>query len=123
MPDYTGISNTCPYINDVISYLTEIQNKFLSVEDLLESGELREIKSLVDDCYTSLEHIRGMNSSLRDFGNDMYRKNETSETMQAELQSELYDCQLKLNESQEEITKLENQIEDMQATIDKLENQ
>lgn len=109
--DVTGVSNTCPMINEVQNYINYIMRNY---SDQMDSEELKDGKAMID----TLESIRDSNSELREFGTRMYEEreefeNEVSErdSKISEMESELAELRNKVNSLEEENEELENRVE------------
>lgn len=93
--DYTGVENTCPKIDEVISFI----NSIVIPEDSYHSKE---------DIIAIMERIRESNVELRNFGNQNYRELGEVETERNSL----------LNENKD----LKSDIEDLKIEIEELED-
>lgn len=96
--DNTGVPQTCPYINDVIRFIEGI-NWCEDQEDDAQG---------VTEVIKTLEKIRSMNSDLRDFGNQEYKRAE-----EAEKDRDYYEKQVRC---------LEDEVANLEKTVKELEN-
>lgn len=84
--DNSGVKNTCPSIDDIISFLNDLN--FDNIDDFYK-------KDLVD----IMEEIRDANKSLREWGNQNYNEKE-------ELQEEV-------DKLKDDVSDLEKELEDL----------
>src|SRR5690606_41341373 len=92
--DATDIPNTCPMIDEVISFIDNIR---IDWED-----EYHTKKELLD----IMERIRTSNQNLRDFGNEQYYRAE-------ELESDLEYFKSINEDLERDISRLENEISEV----------
>ena len=88
--DNSGIENTCPKIDEVISAIDSVNWE----ESYWDAKTITEI----------MEKIRKANSDLRDWGNQMCRERD-------ELQDEIYELQKEKEDLQDEIYALKEENE------------
>lgn len=92
--DYSGVELTCYLIDNVISQIDNSED-----EDL----DKRELINL-------LEQIRKANSSLRDWGNELYEEKEDLENEVSNLKNQIIDLNEELSSKIDEITSLNEEI-------------
>lgn len=98
--DFTGVGNTCPYIDEVID----------AVRDVSNWGELSNGYHSLEALEQNLEAIRHSNEQLRDFGNEWFKASE-------EFEKEM-EAQKAINEDLEmEIENLKNENEELQTNL------
>ena len=104
--DNAPIKNTCPIIDDVVRYVDDWRNRYSDDES----------ESEFKDALSILEDIRSANSTLRDWGNEEYKRAEDLEKERDELQKE--------NERlQSDITYLQSEMQYYQAQLNESNNQ
>jgi len=102
MSDKTGIKQTCPYIDDVISWLEYICDSFeIQTEDVNNRRKW---------CIEYLEEIRKMNSKLRDIANEHIDKSQDLEQENYKINDELTDANNRILELESEIKQLEYEL-------------
>jgi benzoyl-CoA reductase/2-hydroxyglutaryl-CoA dehydratase subunit BcrC/BadD/HgdB len=92
--DNTGVPQTCPYIDEVIRFIEDVK---------WQEGQEDDAQTVVEICKT-LEKIRSMNTDLRDFGNQEYKRAE-----EAESDRDYYEKQVK---------SLEDEVENLKNLVD-----
>jgi benzoyl-CoA reductase/2-hydroxyglutaryl-CoA dehydratase subunit BcrC/BadD/HgdB len=92
--DNTGVPQTCPYIDEVIAFIEAIK---------WQEGQEDDAQTVIEICKT-LEKIRSMNTDLRDFGNQEYKRAE-----EAESDRDYYEKQVK---------SLEDEVENLKNLVD-----
>jgi FtsZ-binding cell division protein ZapB len=110
--DHAPIGNTCPMINEVISYIEGIDwNLDDENESKLNDDGIEAVKTL--------EKIRTANSTLRGWGNDMCKESMGRDDLEKENNN------LKTDNGyyQDEIKSLEKQISELEDKIYELEKQ
>ena len=118
--DNSGIANTCPKIDEVITAIMEacrcidnyvMNNKEISVEDEeLLSNVVHDLKNTHDGKNSLLELIRTANSDLRDYGNNEY-------TEKQEIQSKLDTAERKIEDLEQDIKTYKSDIKTFQEEI------
>lgn len=99
--DRCPVGNTCPFIDDVLDFLKNIEN--------LEDSDYKWIKK-------QLENLRTQNSALRDWGNDEQNKVN-------ELKSEAEKAERKISDLESTVSDFEERIKELKAEIKELETQ
>lgn len=112
------IENTCPFIDEVISYLEEE----IEVSD---SNDARRRDYMIE----IMERIRKMNEGLRTWGverfeekNDLESDNEDKANRIQELEYEMEDLHAKIEEYEKEISRLESEVSDLNVELEDLQN-
>ena len=95
--DNSGIDNTCPKIDEVISAINSVD---WGEDNYWDADRVIEI----------MEQIRGANSNLRDWGNEMCRERD-------ELQKEFDYLEKEKNNLQDEINHYEKQIKELEDEL------
>jgi len=101
--DYSGIDNTCPKIDEVISAIDSVNWDEDSYWDAKTVTEI-------------MEQIRKANSDLRDWGNQMCRERD-------ELQDEFDDLKRENDKLQDDVIYYEKQVKELGNKIDSLEDE
>lgn len=87
--DYAPIKHTCPDINKVIKWLNaaiDEANNGLKIEDIDDiKATFKEILYHLDGIESLVEDLRDSNSELRDWGNDLYERNQELEQQLEDL--------------------------------------
>lgn len=81
--DYAPIGNTCPMIDEVVSFLNGIQ----------WNEEEADLKSQAIQALEILEKIRNANSTLREWGNEEFKEKEYFEKEISQLQSRVLELE------------------------------
>ena len=102
MNDKTGIKQTCPYIDNVISWVDDICDNF--------ETETEDISNKRKWCIEYLEEIRKMNSQLRDIANDHIDKSQDLEYEIDKVNERLTDANNRILELESEIKQLEYEL-------------
>jgi len=112
--DPTGISQTCPLIDEVICFLNNIE--WDEGEEDLDNDSTRMVQVL--------EMIRTANTKLREFGHEQYeRANEYEKDLERansridELEKESKYYEKKIDSLEDAISDLETQLIEQQANI------
>lgn len=98
--DATNVPQTCPFINEVISFIDRIEWN----EDQESSKEEAKLILL------TLETIRTHNGSLRDFGNEQYYQ-------AYELESENDSLKSEVKRLEDDVKYLESEISKIESTL------
>lgn len=98
--DYTGIDQTCPYINTVRDFIEGIE--WSDDEENLAKG--------AKEACVVLEQIRQMNSDLRDFGNKQAQELEEMEKDRDYYQRTAENHEKEIEWLKEEIRNLQKEI-------------
>jgi len=102
MRDNTGVKQTCPYIDNVISWLDDICGTFeIKTDDIGKKEKW---------CIEYLEEIRKMNSELRDIANEYIKKAEELEQENDKVSRDLNDAEKYIEELKSEIKQLEYEL-------------
>jgi predicted nuclease with TOPRIM domain len=101
--DNSGIDNTCPKINEVISAIDSVNWDEDSYWDAKTVTEI-------------MEKIRKANSDLRDWGNQMCRERD-------ELQDEFDDLKKENDKLQDEVNYYQKEVKELENKIDTLEDE
>lgn len=117
------VKNTCPDIDRIISTITSICKQMESCNDddgkdvLLEciSEWKSELESIGTGRNNDLEDLRHSNSSLRDWGNEMYNDAERLELERDEFETKYEDEKDKTSELKSKIDDLENEILELKS--------
>lgn len=96
--DKSGIGYSCPFLDEVISNLKEVESR-IENEVALE---------YINDCYNPIEKARAIHDELREWGNSIY-----NELQQANSDFEYYE---------KEYNKAIEEIEQLKAKINELEH-
>ena len=104
--DNAPIKNTCPIINDVVSYIEGFREKYDTEEDYD-----------FDMALGVLEDIRGANLELRNWGNDLYGDLQSLEKERDSLLDKLNELEHELMRANVRIDELEDYVEDLQQRI------
>jgi sugar-specific transcriptional regulator TrmB len=102
--DNAPIGNTCTTINSIIAKMEEAKNEAvwcLRNIDEEHTGELNNIISEIYDAIDEIEQIRSDNSTLRDWGNELYYEKD-------ELERENDDLLLKIENLESELDEERN---------------
>lgn len=99
--DQSGIPNTCPKIDEVISAIKSVG---------WSEDEFHSEKCLI----ATMEEIRSANSSLRDWGNEQFSEKENAESDRDYHEKEVAEKNEEIKNLKSEIKELENQIEQLQ---------
>ena len=102
--DNAPIKNTCPIINDVVSYLEKFREDFSNEDNDLDFHFALGV----------MEDIRAANLELRNWGNDLHRDLE-SVSKERDI---LID---KLDEAEHELMRANSRIEELEDYIDELQ--
>lgn len=99
MPKYDNapIGNTCPDIDRIIGVIEAVADRLYAlsgqVEDVTLSEDLRNqsdnLQELFKTVRSPMEDLRKANSSLRDWGNEEYKRAEEAEDKAAGLQNRI----------------------------------
>jgi predicted nuclease with TOPRIM domain len=100
--DNSGISNTCPKIDEVISAINSVN---WGEDSYWDANRVIEI----------MEEIRKANSDLRDWGNQMCRERD-------ELQDEFDYLKRENDKLQDDVNDYEKQVIELEHKIDSLED-
>lgn len=108
------VRHTCPDIDRLQKTIKEIRNDFATfndtcdISDFISSMENAswELKSISE----TMEELRASNSSLRDWGNEMYEDAE-------KMENERDDWENKCGELEGKINDLESTISDLEDTV------
>lgn len=95
--DATGVPQTCPFIDEVITYITGIR------WHEGQETEADEAKLML----ITLEKIRSHNGSLRDFANDEYYRACELEGEKTSLESDIKNLEWEVKSLSDEIANLE----------------
>lgn len=113
--DPTGVDQTCPLIDQVISYLNDIE--WDEGEEDLATDATRMVQVL--------EMIRKANSKLRDFGTEQYdRANEFEKDLERsssridELEHYCKNYEKQISNLEENVSDLETQLEDAKQSTE-----
>jgi len=104
--DASGIGQTCPKINEVISAIESVE---------WSENEWWTEKMLVE----IMEEIRKANSDLRDWGNDMCRERDDLQDENDNLESRIKDLKSDIMDYKNEIHNLESEISILEVVIGK----
>lgn len=97
--DNAPIGNTCPMIDEVIAFIEHLRFEHSNDDN---SKDFKDALGLMED-------IRKANKSLRDWGNEEYKRAEDAED----------DC----GRAKKEVSQLEDEVADMQKEIDSLKDE
>jgi predicted nucleic acid-binding Zn-ribbon protein len=101
--DEAPVGNTCPLIDQVIFLINDLSNYDTSVDD-----DKIDMQYDIKDANNLLEKIRSANSSLRDWGNELYSEKEDLEKQVSDLTDEVTNLKDELKKLESQITELEN---------------
>lgn len=114
----SGVENTCPFIDEVISYLEDIE-----IDDH-DDARMRDYNK------ENMERIRLMNSTLRSWGTLQYEEKlevmndvEEKEKRIQELEAELADLRGEISELESEVSRQSDRIVELEDTIVVLQDQ
>lgn len=97
--DYAPIPNTCPTVNDGIRYIESVMTTLIKHE-----GE--EFQDAIDECNGAIsifEDLRGANSQLREWGNELYQD-------KCELEKERDELEAKVSTLEAQVKYLANNV-------------
>jgi chromosome segregation ATPase len=103
--DEAPVGNTCPLIDSVISLIDNLSNY-----DITDDDEKKDMLHDVKVANDILEEIRSANSSLRDWGNELYSDKEDLEKENNLLKGEISDLSNEVENYKGEVKELESQI-------------
>ena len=98
--DYTGISYTCPLIDEIIDAINQVDWEKIDSPFYLTGLD------------GTLEQIRAMNGELRDFGNEHFKASEEWEKEHDEQKAINHDLE-------QEIENLKNYVSEIENTLSK----
>lgn len=114
--DNAPIGNTCPIIDEVLTYVEDLSNNL----KYIPRGEQEDFKGSVDRINKLMEDIRDANSTLREWGNEQHNEKE-------DYEREKDAAELTVEELKDDIKSLNDDIESIAvekdvalATIDEL---
>lgn len=108
--DNSGVSHTCPKIDEVIEFLNKID---WDLDDEYESNLAYETTKMIE----VMEEIRTANSTLRDWGNDMCRERDEVQKDLEYYQSKNEDLEDEVKELREEVEELEERVTDLEEEL------
>lgn len=108
--DNAPVPHTCPIIDGVIGFLTEI---VWDMEDELEAELSVDCKSAVED----MEKIRNANDTLRTWGNEECRYKEEFEGEKEDLETEVENLKEKIYDLEDKNKSLENEVESLKNKL------
>jgi len=115
--DNAPIGNTCPTIDNIIGKMEEAKNEAdwcLRNPDDKHTDELNNIVGKMADAILDMEGIRSDNSTLRDWGNELFNEKDEIEKERDEAISEKESLE-------EEITELKSRIEELEEKLREVE--
>lgn len=95
--DNSGIDNTCPKIDEVISAVNSVN---WDEDNYWDAKKVIEI----------MEEIRKANTDLREWGNQMYRERDELQDQLDDLERENKDLKSNIDEFEMQVNELENKI-------------
>jgi polyhydroxyalkanoate synthesis regulator phasin len=102
--DYTGVDQTCPYIDSVRDFIESVE----------WSDEEKDLEAEAKKACEVLEKIRKMNSTLRDFGNKQAQELEEMEKDRDYYKKEYESQERDIKSLQEEVRDLEKQLSEVE---------
>ena len=102
--DNAPVGNTCPIIDDVVSYIEHFREEFSNEDNDIDFHFALGV----------MEDIRSANLELRNWGNDLYQELE-------ELKKERDNLIDELNDSEEELERANSKIDELEDFIIKIE--
>lgn len=102
--DNSGVSNTCPLINEVIDFVGN-----LDYEDILPYEKTKIINIL--------EQIRSMNLSLRDWGNEQCNLNESNEKEVDYLTRQITSLEQEIDYFKMQLASSERRVEELEGEL------
>jgi chromosome segregation ATPase len=113
--DNAPVGNTCPKIDQVISFLENID---WDLEDEAEKDLSIECKEMVE----VMEEIRKANDALRTWGNEEYKSKNEYEKERDDLEKEVKDLKSDLSDMIDEIKDLKTEIDTLEKKLSDIES-
>lgn len=104
--DNSGIANTCPLINEVIGF----------IEGQDEDTTAEEKRNILN----TLEQVRSMNLSLRDWGNEESRLKEEGEESICDLEKQISELEKEIDSLKYQLDLSEKRVEELEYKINEI---
>lgn len=120
--DITGVSNTCPLIDSIITYAQDIAQQYAIPGKIISRHEAEEIERNVGAIEDMCEDIRDANSTLRDAAVNQHNEAQQNYQRAEDAEDKAHELQQALDNAEQERQQLEQELDHWQQYADSLEH-